>query len=225
MAKTKQKKAVTKTDSKPEASKANTLLVHREEGKTLERVMAECGLSPVMACANTSRLFLNGSFGQLGITELSAVVDEKSKRVQRGDLSDVEATLTAQAVALDAMFHELARRAVLNMGQYLSATDVFLRQALKAQSQCRATLETLAEIKNPRPVAFVKQANFAQGHQQVNNGAMGNAEPRAHGEKSIQSNELSGVGHELPADTGTSGITSGVNQEVETVGAIHRATD
>ena len=38
--------------------------------------------------------------------------------------------------------------------------------ALKAQSQCRATLETLAAIKNP-PVIFVKQAN---GHQQVNNG-------------------------------------------------------
>lgn len=42
--------------------------------------------------------------------------------------------------------------------------------ALKAQAQCRATLEALAEIKNPRPVAFVKQANISGEHQQVNNG-------------------------------------------------------
>jgi hypothetical protein len=35
--------------------------------------------------------------------------------------------------------------------------------ALKAQSQCRATLETLAAIKNPQPVAFVRQANIAHG--------------------------------------------------------------
>jgi hypothetical protein len=36
----------------------------------------------------------------------------------------------------------------------------YLRLGLKAQSQCRATLETLAAIKNPRPVAFVQQANY-----------------------------------------------------------------
>ena len=47
---------------------------------------------------------------------------------------------------------------------------MYKRQALKAQAQCRATLEALAEIKNPRPVAFVKQANISGGHQQVNNG-------------------------------------------------------
>ena len=47
---------------------------------------------------------------------------------------------------------------------------MLLRSDLKAQAQCRATLEALAEIKNPHPVAFVKQANISSGHQQVNNG-------------------------------------------------------
>jgi hypothetical protein len=42
-----------------------------------------------------------------------------------------------------------------------------MRMALKAQSQCRQTLETLATIKNP-PVVFARQANIAQGPQQVN---------------------------------------------------------
>jgi hypothetical protein len=45
-----------------------------------------------------------------------------------------------------------------------------MRLALKAQSQCRATIETLAEIKNPQPVAFVQQADVAHGPQQINNG-------------------------------------------------------
>jgi hypothetical protein len=34
--------------------------------------------------------------------------------------------------------------------------DPFLRLALKAQSQCRATWEAIAEVKNPRAVAFVR---------------------------------------------------------------------
>jgi len=44
-----------------------------------------------------------------------------------------------------------------------------MRLALRAQSQCRATLETLAVIKNPTTVAYVRQANIANGPQQVNN--------------------------------------------------------
>jgi len=51
----------------------------------------------------------------------------------------------------------------------LEAADKYLRLALKAQGQCRATLETLAAIKNP-PVVFARQANIAHGPQQVNNG-------------------------------------------------------
>lgn len=44
--------------------------------------------------------------------------------------------------------------------------DRFTRLALKAQGQCRATVETLAAIKNP-PVVFARQANIAHGPQQV----------------------------------------------------------
>jgi len=46
----------------------------------------------------------------------------------------------------------------------------YMRLAFKAQSQCRATWETIATIKHPPAVAFVKQANYAAGNQQVNNG-------------------------------------------------------
>jgi hypothetical protein len=51
-----------------------------------------------------------------------------------------------------------------------------MRLALKAQSQCRATLETAAAMKNSQPVAFVRQANVAHGPQQVNNSAANSGE-------------------------------------------------
>jgi len=47
-----------------------------------------------------------------------------------------------------------------------------MRPVLKAQSQCRTTIETLSEMKNPKPVAFVQQANIANEPQQVNNAPM-----------------------------------------------------
>ena len=85
------------------------------------------------------------------------------------------------AIAFDAAHYHAAERAfdrfgkgrhpaALNMGDHLGATETYMRLALKAQSQCRATLESLSEIRNPRSVAFVRQANIAAGHQQVNNG-------------------------------------------------------
>ena len=48
--------------------------------------------------------------------------------------------------------------------------DRYMRLALKAQGQCRATVETLALLKNP-PV-FARQANIAGGAQLVNNGTI-----------------------------------------------------
>ena len=53
----------------------------------------------------------------------------------------------------------------------LGTCERYLRLALKAQPQYRATLETLANIKNPQTV-LTQQANIAHGPQQVNNSAL-----------------------------------------------------
>jgi hypothetical protein len=57
----------------------------------------------------------------------------------------------------------------LSLEPFPSVTDIelFLRYSLKAQSQCRQTLETRANLKNPRTVAFM-QTNIAENIQ-VNN--------------------------------------------------------
>lgn len=189
-----------------------------------EKLRARNSLSAVITNATTSMDFSRGTFGEIDLTENVAAMREKVAKVQAGDLSDVEATLTAQAATLDTIFNALARRAAVTMGQNLPATEIYLRHAFKAQAQCRSTLEALAEIKNPRPVAFVKQANISHGPQQVNNGVRA-GESHTHGNNPNQSNELSGGSHELLPDTRTQAVACGVNREVETVGAIHRAKD
>ena len=49
-----------------------------------------------------------------------------------------------------------------------------MNRALKAQSQSRATIQALVELKFPKQSTFVKQANIANGHQQINNGQASN---------------------------------------------------
>ena len=103
-----------------------------------------------------------------GVGALARELHRTLGAMEAGDLKGAERMLYGQAHALQAIFMNLARRATNQ--EYLKQWEAYLRMALKAQAQCRATLEALAEIKNPRPVAFVKQANISAGHQQVNNG-------------------------------------------------------
>jgi hypothetical protein len=85
--------------------------------------------------------------------------------------------------------------------------------AMKAQNQCRMTLETLSTIKNP-PVVYAKQANIAHGPQQVNNGTV----PSRAEEKINSPNKLLEPSNEIPMDTGAPGTAGGSNSQVEAVG-------
>ena len=102
----------------------------------------------------------------MDLTECLVKLHHAVSRVHGGDLREAEILLTAQAVTLNTMFTHLASMAAKT--EYVDHLDRYMRLALKAQGQCRATLETLATIKNP-PVVFARQANIAQGPQQVNN--------------------------------------------------------
>ena len=159
----------------------------------------------------------------LDLDALVVEMQSQAARVHNGSMERGEAMLIAQAHTLDALFSNLARRSIANMhGGNNEAAERWMRFALKAQTQCRTTVETLAEIKNPRPVAFVKQANISNGPQQVNNGIPA---PAHAGEIINQSNELSGGGNELLPDTRASQDARRINQEMEAVGEIHRAAN
>ena len=208
-----------------EPDKSNTVNVTLQPGKTKERQLAEIGLSSYAANAHTAALFAQSTFGKIGIAEALAVMRSKAMKIEAGDLSELEATLTVQAATLDAVFNEMARRAALNMGQHLDATEKYMRLALKAQGQCRATTETLAEIKFPRSATFIKQANIAE-QQQVNNGQAGIESNRIAPEKTInQTNELLTEGAHETLDTAGEGAASRLNSGLETMGAVNRAKD
>jgi hypothetical protein len=103
--------------------------------------------------------------------DLPGLVDALTEQTQAavdGDMTRSEEMLVAQAHTLDALFNHLARRAL--SVEYMDHLDSYLKMALRAQSQCRATWETLSVIKNPPMVGYIRQANIAGGHQQVING-------------------------------------------------------
>lgn len=209
----------------PKGDPRNTVQLKQEDFQdmTEEQVRAYIAQAPTYNAAFLTKMYSAQSYGPTGITEGVQAMRKKVEQVQAGNLSGLEEMLTAQAVALNAIFTECARRASLNMGEYMNAAELYLRLGMKAQGQCRATLQTLAEIKNPRPVAFVKQANIAHGPQQVNNGpATGEAISHAR-ELGNQANKLSGGGNELLPDARAPGIAGEINSPLETVGAVHRA--
>ena len=127
-------------------------------------------LSSSFNAAVVTEAYLSTVYGEdaLDLTALSHHLSERAQALQ-GDtpLKQVEGMLLSQAHALNAMFTSLAERATKQ--EYMKNLEAFTRLALKAQSQCRATLETLADIKQPRHVVIAQQANLAH-QQQVNNG-------------------------------------------------------
>lgn len=137
--------------------------------------------------------------------------------IEKGDLKQAEGMLLNQATALQSLFSRMTEKAM--SAEYMSNLESYMRIALRAQSQCRATLETLSAIKNP-PVVYAKQANIAQGHQQVNN-----AEPSRTRESEIAPTQLSGDNDELCQDTRTPGITEADDPPLEALGEIHRPKD
>ena len=127
--------------------------------------------------------------------------------------------LVAQAHTLDALFNRLTRFAV----GYLTQPEVvgaYLKLALKSQSQCRATVETLAEMKNPKPVNYVQQANIGQ-NVQVNNGDPATAREKSENEQSKLLGECDGEW----LDTGTTGTAIGGDPALAAVGKIDRTED
>jgi hypothetical protein len=158
------------------------------------------------------------SFGDLALPTLVADLREQCDLAINGNLGRAEALLITQAHTLNAIFNDLARKATNS--EYLNQLESNLRLALKAQGQCRATLETLAAIKNPQPVAFVRQANIAHGPQQVNNGAV---EDKRMPEIETQQGRLVEVRNDKPLDSGATGTASGTNSPLETVGGSPQA--
>jgi hypothetical protein len=215
---------MSKKASRPAAGKGCTLDIHASEpSATHKGAIAKALVAGIATNATTVTTFSKGTLGEVDLTETFRALQAGGRTVQSGDLSGVEAMLSSQMVALNSIFGELARRAALNMGEYIDAADRYMRLALRAQSQCRATAETLAIIKQGPPI-FAQQANVAHGLQLVNNAAIPPA-PRPRENLSFDQPELleSSDGDRLVI--GAQGAAGRGDPALETVGAKHRPKD
>lgn len=176
---------------------------------------------PAFACGQVVECYGAPALKNWRAIDLSNVTDALEatiEDVRHGDLSELEAMLVAQAVALQTVFVTLARRAEAQTSRDNISTILGL--ALKAQSQSRATIQALTDLKLPRSTAFVKQANIAHGAQQVNNGV---EPPRAREEISAVPSKLLAVevahGGTI-LDAGATLAAGGGHRELEAVGVF-----
>lgn len=148
----------------------NTLSLKQTTAETGAQAMARNLLEPNIRHALTASAYANKVLGTTfeapGIADYVDHVDVATKQAEAGDLSIASRILVSQAITLDSMFTELSRRAAQNMGEYIDAADRYGRLALKAQSNCRATLDALAKLHQPREQT-VRHVHVNEGGQAI----------------------------------------------------------
>lgn len=154
-----------------------------------------------------------GGGKELGVTELLAAMRKAGDETVAGDMGRLERVLTHQFLTLDALFNNLAQRS--GRQDSFKGIEVLMRLALKAQSQARATAETLALMKNPMP--YIRQANIANGPQQVNNGT-----PTGAGKTQSKPNELLEHQHDNTLDIRAAAAAGRTDPAMAAVEAKHR---
>ena len=175
-----------------------TLPADSVTGKTEAEKLANIALASEFKAAVTAQAYAP----LIGETDLAAVL----KRLGEMSTSSVgesskehEYLLSAQVIALDSIFNRLAIQAHASIGKHPKVVDTYLRLALKAQSQCRATAETLANLKSPRQ--HISQTNVATA---------------------LQVNIERDVHH---VDTSTAGSNAASDPNVEALGKVNGATN
>lgn len=166
-------------------TRVDSIRVKPLEGETVDQATARELLDPSTRHSLTVLPYIGCSMGNTfpmpNAAEFADAIKSNAEQAEQGDLSFASRTLTAQALALDAIFGEFSRRAALNMNNHLEAAERYMRLALKAQANSRATMEALAKLHQPRE-QIVKHVYVADGGKAIVAGAVnymggaGNAE-------------------------------------------------
>ena len=88
------------------------------------------------------------------IGRIVAIIDSVAEKIDANDFSGIESAFAAQALALDVIFDQYARRS--------AKLDLFhhpMHMALRAQSQSRVTFKNLIALKFPRIAKFDRTNN------------------------------------------------------------------
>ena len=142
------------------------------------------------------------------VNALTTILGQQTADVIDGSMVRPESMLLAQAHTLDALFNSLVMKGLDQT--HTPHYEAFMKLAFKAQSQCRSTLQSLSDIKNPS-VVYAKQANINNGNQQINNGVTA---PRTQENKNNSIELLTELPNEA-LDNRRTGETIPVNSELE----------
>jgi len=155
-------------------TKKRTKVEKEERVKLLNELAGKMMMSSSTANSHVIQsLHKNTNFGEndfgedieMDLKSITDALKTASDQVKNGNLSNLEEMLVCQSYSLQHMF--------MTMASKISGTtnpdhiDLFARFALKAQNQCRSTIATLTEMKNPKRATFIKQQNNAV-NQQIN---------------------------------------------------------
>ena len=193
-----------------------------EDGSTTSQALAKLATTSVLSAVTLKRY--SGAGDALEVPDLVIEMRKAGDEVVDGNMGRVERMLANQLMTLDVIFNNMAQRSYKQ--DTFKGIEVLMRLALKAQAQSRATAEALAVIKNPMP--YIRQANIAHGHQQVNNGSVPGQLARAHahaGNSSIEPNKLLEADHGQRLDFGAQAAPGRVDQAVAAMGQVHWSED
>lgn len=210
MATKKTPKATSPAKSDPNAFKVV------ESKDTRSQTLAKLVTGGVLSAATLKQY--SGAGEDLDVSDLVAEMKKAGDEAVAGDMKRVERMLTNQLMTLDAIFNNMAQRS--HRQDTFKGIEVLMRLALKAQAQARSTAEALAVIKNPMP--YIRQANIAHGHQQVNN--TGTHTPshsgiRSHAENSeTEPNKLLEADHGQRLDIGAQAQAGRAGEAVAALG-------
>lgn len=154
----------------PTSKADNSLHVTPERTEAEHKATARVLIAPGFRHGQTVAQLLKANLGDAanapGMADYADAINAQADKAKTGDLAFASRMLAAQALTLDGIFAEMARRMALNMGDYLGATETYARIALKAQAGSRATLAELAKLHQPREQT-VRHVHVNEGGQAV----------------------------------------------------------
>jgi hypothetical protein len=200
--------------TRPKITKSNEFVLQRNPNQEELKTTTEHYLSQSTIGASTAKtLNFRGALPDesISIQYTKEMLEDVFKSIRSGDLTMIEEILISQAFALNIAFNSLSVRAARQ--QDATTMQMLMNLCFKAQSQTRATLDSLIQLKQPSQPTFVKQANIANGHQQVNNFVEKNAAP--------QNELLEDLNERL--DRRAQATSKRIDTEMEAMAKVHRS--
>lgn len=146
---------------------------------------------------------------EVSINDLVDELENLTESLSKPSSTGSKRMLAAQSVLLDKLFNMLTVKGVLNAkAGNLTYASEYMKLALKAQTNCRTTLQAISEINTPR--RQISQINMAENQQVINE---------------FPPNELSGGVDELRTHRGSQRSSAPTHPEMEALVEVNRSED